>query len=160
MPYNQSCARLAGLRYSHCQIASANQSHVTLTQNRMQRGMPMPSPIAPELECHEKEKSPCSSLVFINIFQFFNYYRLSILGQSNALRSMSPCLYYHSRAIHFSGLGIDPRTVQGISYLVTVSYASTSLPSFCSSSVAFITISKSSSRSPAASSGYASPRLL
>ena len=101
-----------------------------------------------------------SSSIFINILQFFNYYRFSILGESNALRSMSPCLYYHSWAIHFSGLGIDPRTMQSISYLIIVSYASTSLPSFCNSSVALITISKSSSRSPAASSGYASPRLL
>jgi hypothetical protein len=98
--------------------------------------------------------------VLMSIFQFLDDYGFGVLNQGNALRSVPACFHNHPRAVYLSGLSIDPRSMQSIAYIVTICYASTSLPSLRSSLVAFITRSKSSSRSAAASSGYASPWLL
>ena len=94
-----------------------------------------------------------TSLLVVNILQFLDDDRLGIFDKRYVLRPMPSGFHYDPWTVDLPRLGIDPRTFEGISYLIAVYYASTSLPSFLSSSVIFINRSKSSSRSTEASSG-------
>lgn len=94
-----------------------------------------------------------TSLLVVSIFQFFDDDPLGIFDECYALLPMPSSFHYDHRSVYLPRLGIDLRTFKSIPYLIAICYASTSRPSFLSSSVIFITRSKSSARSREASSG-------